>query len=99
MLAHAGQIDAPVDRPQHMVGRHMPLQAEAEEQRLLQHRPLTHHACVSRRRPSESAPSHGFNQPFSTKSAQSGRLKRKPLNDWERADADARYAPTGGSLF
>ena len=34
LLANAGQVDEPVDRAQQMVRQHVPLQAEAVEQRL-----------------------------------------------------------------
>ena len=47
MFADAGQIDEPVDRTQQVIARHMILDAEAVEQRLLHHRPLAHHRTVS----------------------------------------------------
>jgi hypothetical protein len=46
-LADARQVHEPVDRAQQMVRRHVPLQAEAVEQRLLRYRPLAHHRPVS----------------------------------------------------
>ena len=49
MLARSGQIDEPVDRAQQVIGRHVPLEAELVEQRLLRHRPLAHHRLVSLR--------------------------------------------------
>jgi hypothetical protein len=65
VLADAGQIDEPVDRTQQMVRRHVPLQAEAVEQRLLCYRPLSHHRPVSRTCGNiESAPGDYFNPAF-----------------------------------
>ncbi len=47
LLADARQVHEPVDRAQQVICRHMPLQAEAVEQRLLRYRPLAHHRPVS----------------------------------------------------
>ena len=47
VLADDGEIDKPVDRAQQVIGRHVILDAEAIEQRLLHHRPLAHHRHVS----------------------------------------------------
>ena len=48
MLPHLRQIDEPVDRAQHVVGRDMLFETEAVEQRFLHHRPLAHHRPLSR---------------------------------------------------
>ena len=59
MLAQAGQIDEAIDPPQQVILRHVALQAEAVEQRLLHHRPLTHHGSPpALRRRIESEASH-----------------------------------------
>ena len=47
MLAEPAQIDEPVDRPQQVIRRHVILDAEAVEQRLLHHRSLAHHQLIS----------------------------------------------------
>src|ERR1700722_2571251 len=43
VCATLGQVDEPVDLAQDMIVGHMPLEAEAVEQRLLHHPPLAHH--------------------------------------------------------
>ena len=43
MRADLGEIDEPVDGADPMISRHMALQAELVEQRLLRHLPLAHH--------------------------------------------------------
>jgi hypothetical protein len=43
VCANLGQVDEPVDLSQQMIVGHMPLKAEAVEQRLLHHPPLAHH--------------------------------------------------------
>jgi len=40
---HSRQINEAVDLPQQVIPRYVSLDAEAEEQRLLHHRPLAHH--------------------------------------------------------
>ncbi len=65
MLAQAGQIDETVDPPQQMIVRNVALQAEAVEQRLLHHRPLTHHGSPpALRTTSESEASHRRKREF-----------------------------------
>jgi hypothetical protein len=48
-LPDVGQVDEPVNRPQQVIGRHVPLQAEPAEQGRLRGRPLTYHQHVSAR--------------------------------------------------
>ncbi|MEN7538786.1 hypothetical protein [Aurantiacibacter flavus] len=43
MLTGTRQIDEPVDRAQQVIARHVVLDTEAVEQRLLHHRPLAYH--------------------------------------------------------
>jgi hypothetical protein len=43
MRRNGRQVDEPVDLAQHVTVGNMPLQAEAVEQRLLQHPPFAHH--------------------------------------------------------
>ena len=43
VLAHPGQVDEAINRPEHVVHRHVSIEIKAVEQRLLQHRPLAHH--------------------------------------------------------
>ena len=57
--ADAGQIDEPIDRAQQVIRRHMTLEAEALEQRLLHHRPLAHHPPISRFDTSIESDRHG----------------------------------------
>ena len=47
MLADIGEIDEPVYPAQQVIARHVILDAEAVEQRLLHHCPLAHHHIVS----------------------------------------------------
>ncbi len=47
MIADVRQINETVDRAQQVARRDMILEAEAVKQRLLHHRPLTHHQPVS----------------------------------------------------
>lgn len=49
LLAQVRQVDEAVDRAQQVVRRHVPLQVEAVEQRLLRHGSLAHHPHVSSR--------------------------------------------------
>lgn len=46
MLANAGQVDEPIDRPEQMIHWDVPVQVEAVEQRFLQHRSLAHHRRI-----------------------------------------------------
>jgi len=71
MLADAGQIHEPVNRPQQVIRGNMPLQTEAVEQRLLRHRPLAHHRPVSARSRKLNQDSGATSRP--TFSTQSGR--------------------------
>jgi len=59
MRADLREIDEPVDGSRPMIGRHVTLQAELVEQRILRHLPLAHHraALPSRER---------LNQDFTT---------------------------------
>lgn len=55
--AYARQIDEPVDPTQQVIPRNVPLDAEADEQGLLHHRPFAHHRLnPSLTDQSESAP-------------------------------------------
>ncbi|MEN5229222.1 hypothetical protein, partial [Brevundimonas naejangsanensis] len=62
------QFHKPVNRPQHVIRRHMPLQRELVEQGRLIDPPLTHHRCTSRlndqsesaRRPHANCPGRLF---------------------------------------
>jgi hypothetical protein len=47
VLAQARQVHEPVDRPQQMIGRNVPIQAELVEQGLLRHSALAHHRLAS----------------------------------------------------
>ena len=46
MGTNVGEIDKPVDAADEVISRDMTLQAELVEQRLLSHRPFTHHRVV-----------------------------------------------------
>jgi hypothetical protein len=43
MRADTGQVDEPINRTKQVISRHVALQAELVEQRLLHHRSLAHH--------------------------------------------------------
>ena len=45
-LADIAKINKPVDRSQHVIGRHMPLETEAVKQRFLRPSPLAHHRAA-----------------------------------------------------
>ena len=64
VLANALQIDEPVDGPEQVILRHVPLQRELVEERALICPPLAHHGRISRSGRTESAPSHRFNRPL-----------------------------------
>src|SRR3546814_20743103 len=64
MLANGADVDEPVDRAQQVIRRDMVLEAEAVEQRLLHHRPLTHHQPSPAAGTTESDHQHDFNADF-----------------------------------
>jgi hypothetical protein len=47
MRSDVAEIDEPVDRAQHVIGRYVSLEAELVEQCVLNDLPLAHHRCVS----------------------------------------------------
>jgi len=48
VLPHPGQVDEPVNRSKQVIHRDVPIEVEALEERLLQHRPLAHHRPILR---------------------------------------------------
>src|SRR3954454_9914423 len=76
LLADVAEVHEPVDRPQQVIARHVPLEAELVEQRGLIGLALAHHALGSRRQTTVNQrlrPRPSATASFSTQSAQSGR--------------------------